>query len=322
MNPKTIITLLAAAALGMPSLKAQGVISNLSETAGGGVVTSLENSKGIDEDSFAAEGIIQDWQNTYEDFENTVFSDLTGYIMQLQKQKAEEHLENEEKNRVTTSEGFNIDLPQLIDENGIDLFYLTENGISIYLLLKAPSYFTDEHDMSAIIKWVRYYAYEKRSWTQKKLNRYRRMYEDFERAFNDRMVPPELTLLTIQESGCNPGAVSPAGAVGVWQFMPETAKKYGLTVNTLIDERYDTYKAARAAAGLLRTNQRALGSWTLALAAYNCGAGRIQSAIKKAGGSRQWEDIEKYLPDETRNYIPGIIALYYIWTYREPLGFS
>ena len=314
-----VILLLAANAAGTA---AQTVVTSLSDTTGRKTVSSLETDGDFDGAVFAAEGIIQDWQDVYDDFEKTVFSDLTGYIAQVRRQKQETQTKADIVREATTPAGYKIDLPQLIDENGVDLFYLTEDGISINLLLDAPSYFTDEQDLSAIIKWIRYYAHEKRIWTEKKLKRYQKLHESFEQAFADRGVPTELTLLSLQESGCNPYAVSPAGAVGVWQFMPATARKFGLNVSASVDERYDTYKSARAAASLLRANQRTLGSWTLALAAYNCGAGRIQSAINKAGGSRSWEDIEKYLPKETRNYIPGIIALYYIWTYREPLGFA
>ena len=322
MNRSFFIALFSLLTVYSSILQAQTVISDLTGNGSRGVVTSLEHSDTICENSFAADGIIQDWQNTYEDFENTVFSDLTGYIKQLQQKKLEEKQRREPFRQITTPDGTLMNLPQLIDENGVDLFYLTENGISIYLLLNPPSFFTDDADMSAIIKWVRYYAYEKRFWTQKKLKRYSKMSEAFQQAFNDKGIPPELTLLTIQESGCNPNAVSRAGAAGVWQFMPATARKFGLTVNQHTDERHDTYKAAKAAASLLKSNHRNLGNWTLALAAYNCGAAKIQAAIKKADGDQHWENIEKYLPDETRNYIPGIIALYYIWTYREQLGFS
>ena len=137
----------------------------------------------------------------------------------------------------------------------------------------------------------------------------------FEAVFDLYGVPYELKYLSIIESALNPRAVSRAGAVGTWQFMYSTGKHYGLTINSLVDERRDPLAATHAAARFLADLYRMYHDWTLALAAYNCGPGNVNKAIRRSGGKRNFWDIFYYLPRETRGYVPAFIAATYAMNY-------
>jgi len=130
-------------------------------------------------------------------------------------------------------------------------------------------------------------------------------------------VPYELKYLAIIESALNPRAVSRARAVGTWQFMYYTGKQYGLTINSLVDERRDPVAATHAAARYLVDLHRIYNDWTLALAAYNCGPGNVNKAIRRSGGRRNFWDIFYYLPRETRGYVPAFIAATYTMNFYE-----
>ena len=142
----------------------------------------------------------------------------------------------------------------------------------------------------------------------------------FEEALARHGVPEEVKYLTIVESAMNPQATSRVGAAGLWQFMYTTGKNYGLEVNSIIDERRDTYKSSDAAAHYLRDLYNIFGDWTLAIAAYNCGPGNINKAISRSGGKQTFWEIYPYLPRETRGYIPAFIAATYVMTYYPEHG--
>lgn len=137
----------------------------------------------------------------------------------------------------------------------------------------------------------------------------------FEDALETYELPLELKYLPIIESALNPTAKSSAGAAGLWQFMPSTGKQYGLATNTLVDERLDPQKSTYAAARCLRDLYNVFGDWTLAIAAYNCGPEKINKAIHRAKGEKDYWQIYPYLPQETRGYVPAFIAANYIMTY-------
>jgi len=124
------------------------------------------------------------------------------------------------------------------------------------------------------------------------------------------------------ESALNPFAVSRAGASGPWQFMYSTALPYELNISKRVDERRDPYAACEAAAKYLKEMYNFYGSWQLAIASYNCGAGNVNRAIKKAGGSTSFWDIRAYLPAETRAYVPSFIAIVYAMKYAGKYGIS
>ncbi|MDE6216856.1 lytic transglycosylase domain-containing protein [Bacteroides sp.] len=137
----------------------------------------------------------------------------------------------------------------------------------------------------------------------------------FEEALDAYGLPFELKYLPIIESALNPSAVSRAGASGLWQFMLHTGKIYGLESNSLVDERRDPIKATWAAAHYLKDLYNIYKDWNLVIAAYNCGPGTINKAIRRAGGATDYWEIYTYLPKETRGYVPAFIAANYVMTY-------
>lgn len=137
----------------------------------------------------------------------------------------------------------------------------------------------------------------------------------FEDALCYYQIPLELKYLPVIESAFNPRARSRVGAMGLWQFMPATGKRYGLAINSLVDERCDPIKASYAAARYLKDLYDIFGDWTLVIAAYNCGPGNINKAIHRSGGERNFWKIYPYLPRETRGYVPAFIAANYVMNY-------
>ena len=139
----------------------------------------------------------------------------------------------------------------------------------------------------------------------------------FEEALEAQNLPLELKYLPIIESALNPRACSPSGAAGLWQFMPGTGKVYGLENNSLIDERRDPLKATYAATKYLKDLYAIYQDWTLVIAAYNCGPGTINKAIRRANGKHDYWQIYNYLPPQTRGYVPAFIATNYIMNYAS-----
>lgn len=137
----------------------------------------------------------------------------------------------------------------------------------------------------------------------------------FEQALETYNLPLELKYLPVIESALNPRAVSRVGATGLWQFMLSTGKRYGLEVNSLVDERRDPLKASYAAAHYLSDLYKIYGDWNLVIAAYNCGPQKLNKAIHRAKGKTDYWHIYPYLPRETRGYVPAFIAANYIMTY-------
>ena len=133
-------------------------------------------------------------------------------------------------------------------------------------------------------------------------------------------LPYELRCVPIIESALNPMARSHAGAAGLWQFMPATGKLFGLEINSLVDERMDVLKATDAACRFLSSMYTVYQDWNLVIAAYNCGSGNVNKAIRRAGGKRDFWSIYPYLPLETRNYVPIFIAANYAMNYGQEHG--
>jgi len=134
-------------------------------------------------------------------------------------------------------------------------------------------------------------------------------------------LPVELRALPIIESALSTTAVSPMGAVGLWQFMPSTGKSYGLEVNSLVDERRDPVRSTQAACRYLKDLYAIYNDWSLAIAAYNCGPGNVNKAIARSGGNgRTFWDIYDYLPRETRGYVPAFIGASYAYAYHRQHG--
>ena len=137
----------------------------------------------------------------------------------------------------------------------------------------------------------------------------------FEETLSKYNMPLELKYLAMIESALNPTAGSRAGAKGLWQFMFNTGKIYGLKSTTLVEERYDPMKATEAACRCMRDLYRRYNDWFLVLAAYNAGPGNVNKAIKRADGAMNYWAIWPYLPRETQSYVPSFIAVNYVVSY-------
>lgn len=139
----------------------------------------------------------------------------------------------------------------------------------------------------------------------------------FEEVLDQFDLPIELKYLSIVESALNPKAKSWAGATGLWQFMYATAKEYDLKVSSYVDERMDPYKSTVAACKFFEKSYAVYGDWSLALASYNSGRGNVNKAIRRAGGEKNYWRIRRFLPKETRSYVPAFIAVCYAMNYSS-----
>jgi membrane-bound lytic murein transglycosylase D len=175
--------------------------------------------------------------------------------------------------------------------------------------------------------YIDMYTGRKRTQVEYMLARGKYFFPIFEQALDKYNIPMELKYLPVIESALSPIALSRAGASGLWQFMAPTGKMYDLEVNSLVDERRDPVKASEAAARYLKDMYRIYGDWNLVIAAYNCGPGNVNKAIRRSGGKRDYWEIYPYLPRETRGYVPAFIAANYVMNYYKyhnlcPLEYS
>jgi len=169
--------------------------------------------------------------------------------------------------------------------------------------------------------YIESYVSDYRIGTERLLGRSELYFPIIDRELESRNLPNELKLLAIVESGLKPDVQSRVGAVGMWQFMKRTGQHYGLEINYMVDQRKDPVSSTKAALEYLQDLYNRFGDWTLAIAAYNCGPGTINSAIRRANSNKYWE-LQEYLPRETRNYVPKFIAAAYLMKYYELHGFS
>lgn len=142
----------------------------------------------------------------------------------------------------------------------------------------------------------------------------------FEEALDAECMPLELKYLPVIESALNPRALSRVGACGLWQFMYSTGRMYKLEINSYVDERRDPYVSTQAAVKYLNDLYSIYEDWILVIAAYNCGPGNVNKAIRRSGGKRNYWDIYYHLPRETRGYVPAFIAANYAFNYYGEHG--
>lgn len=142
----------------------------------------------------------------------------------------------------------------------------------------------------------------------------------FEEALDAECMPMELKYLPVIESALNPRALSKAGACGLWQFMYSTGRMYKLEINSFVDERRDPVVATKAAVRYLNDLYGIYEDWILVIAAYNCGPGNVNKAIRRSGGKKNYWDIYYQLPKETRGYVPAFIAANYVFSYYKQHG--
>jgi membrane-bound lytic murein transglycosylase D len=163
--------------------------------------------------------------------------------------------------------------------------------------------------------YIDLYANRRREQTARMLGLAQLYFPVFEEALDRHGLPQELKYLAVVESALYPGARSRAAAVGLWQFMVGTGKMYGLKVDSYLDERCDVYQSTEAACLYLKDLHRIFGNWELALAAYNCGPGNVNKAVRRAGGRLDYWAVYANLPRETRGYVPAFIAVNYIFNH-------
>jgi membrane-bound lytic murein transglycosylase D len=164
-------------------------------------------------------------------------------------------------------------------------------------------------DHPAVETWVQRFSQEKHKSFQSQLERARHYVARAQEIFEQAGLPKDLVYVALVESGFSPTARSSANAVGMWQFISSTGKRFGLDQNEWIDERRHPFKAAQAAADYLSFLYDAFGSWDLALAAYNAGENGVQGALDQSGLTTFWELAENgRLPAETRDYVPKVFA--------------
>ncbi len=164
---------------------------------------------------------------------------------------------------------------------------------------------------------INLYVHKKRSLSESILGLAPYYFPLFEEVLDREGLPMELKYMPVIESALKPRAFSRAGASGLWQFVYYTGKQYGLQVNSFVDERRDPAKATEAAVRFLKDLYAIYDDWYLVIAAYNCGPGNVNKAIRRSGGTKDYWAIYYHLPRETRGYVPAFIAANYFMNFAE-----
>ncbi len=165
--------------------------------------------------------------------------------------------------------------------------------------------------------FIDYFTVRNREYTKKAIANANFYFPIFEHYLAKHGLPEELKYLSIIESGLNPRAISRAGAAGLWQFVPSTGRLYKLHQDWYVDERMDPYKATEAACRYLKELYGYFNDWELALAAYNSGPGRVRRAIRRSGYKKKFWEVYRYLPRETRSYVPQYVAILYALNHAD-----
>ena len=174
----------------------------------------------------------------------------------------------------------------------------------------------DFNSSNLILTYIKTYSEKRKKLTAKMLAYGEFYFPIFEEQLIKHELPLELKYLPIVESALNPIAKSRAGAVGLWQFMPQTGKMMGLEINSYVDERKDPILSTEAACLYLKKLFSIYKDWNLALAAYNAGPGNVNKAIRRSGGETDYWKVRSFLPKETQNYIPAFTAVNYMMNYN------
>ncbi|WP_206734468.1 lytic transglycosylase domain-containing protein [Ancylomarina salipaludis] len=200
--------------------------------------------------------------------------------------------------------------------------YVKENlADSVYIkrIESIPSMFDLSYN-KIVRNYIELYTQRRRKQVEIMMGMSEYYFPIFEEILDKEGLPLELKYLPIIESALNPKALSRAGACGLWQFMYSTGRMYKLEVNSFVDERRDPVKSSYAAAKFLKDLYKMYGNWPLVIAAYNCGPGNVNKAIRRSGGKKNYWDIYYRLPKETRGYVPAFIAALYSFNFHEEHG--
>ncbi len=208
------------------------------------------------------------------------------------------------KNQVKTS-NYKVHTPQQLTD-------------SVYIdrLSKIPSIIPLSFN-NIVKRYIELYTNKRRNQVEIMMGLSEYYFPIFEEILDKEHMPQALKYLPIIESALNPRAFSRAGASGLWQFMYSTGRMYHLDINTFVDERRDPVKASYAAVKYLKDMYAIYGNWHLVIAAYNCGPGNVNKAIRRSGGKKNYWDIYFRLPRETRGYVPAFIAAVYAFNYHN-----
>jgi membrane-bound lytic murein transglycosylase D len=196
--------------------------------------------------------------------------------------------------------------PEFSDSVYRERIYLLDQSTPIELTYNAD-----------VKRWILLYATQKRELTSRVLGLAQVYFPLFEEYLDRYNLPLELKYLAIVESALNPTANSRAGAKGLWQFMYNTGRMYGLKVTSYVDDRFDPYKSTDAACRHMRDLYEIYEDWLLVLAAYNSGSGNVNKAIRRAGNIKNYWAIQPFLPRETQGYVPAFISVCYIMNYNQ-----
>ncbi len=195
----------------------------------------------------------------------------------------------------------------------------TENYASIILI----DYNHNEVAEKSVTKYILFFTEKMREKFSLWLSRSGKYTELMGDILKENSIPEVMVFIPLIESGFNPHAYSRARAVGYWQFIASTAKKYGLVINWWMDERKDPVKSTMAAANYFKDLYDMFGSWNLAMAAYNAGEGKILRALNKTNADDYWSLLgTRYIKRETKDYVPKFIAASLIAMSPEEFGFE
>lgn len=253
--------------------------------------------------------------------EDTAFFDTTSVYMEID----DSVITNFEENLDSLDNLYYMQDKFLVDSISVDSLveYVSAKDVpdSVYIerLARIPSV-VDLSFNSVVRRYIEIYTGKRRELVEKMLGLSEYYFPIFDEIFDYYDVPNEMKYMSIIESALNPRAYSRARAVGLWQFMYGTGRLYGLEINSLVDERRDPIKSTHAAAKFAKNLYHKYGDWILAIAAYNCGPGNVNKAIRRSGGKRNYWDMYYYLPRETRGHVPAFIAATYVMHYYEEHG--
>lgn len=222
---------------------------------------------------------------------------------------------------IQQSDSVAIDSTGLFSQIELDSISPMEIADSVYIeRLQNINSFIDLSYNPIVKRFINAYTKKNKSQVEIMIGLSEYYFPFFEEILDRNNLPIELRMLPVIESALNPKAVSRVGATGLWQFMYGTGRMYKLTINSFVDERRDPIKSTEVAIKFLSDLYSIYNDWTLVIAAYNCGPGNVNKAIRRSGGKRNYWELYYYLPRETRGYVPAFIAATYTFNYYKEHG--